>query len=128
MAWRRTVARLGRGFVDVDVDVDVGLFFSGGGLWCNLVVGRVCSVRQATAQQTREMKAIVRIVQGKPMTGAKYRVMSENMIPPVPPAVQAMPVARPCLLENQWPIVETLGVNKRQAESPPKTPKDSKNW
>lgn len=69
-------------------------------LW-NLVIGRVCSVRQAIVQQTREMKPMIRIVQGKPMIGARYRVISENMIPPIPPAVQAMPVARPCRLENQ---------------------------
>lgn len=78
-------------------------------------------------QQAREMKPMIRIVHGKPMTGAKYSVISENMIPPVPPAVQAMPVARPCRLENQCPIVETLGVNRKQADRPPKTPKDSRN-
>jgi hypothetical protein len=91
------------------------------------VVGRVWSVRQATTQQTSEMKPMIRIVQGKPMTGARYSVISENMMPPVPPAVQAMPVAKPCLLENQWPMVETLGVNRRQDERPPKTPKDRRN-
>ena len=91
------------------------------------MAGRVFSVRQATVQQASEMKPMIRIVQGKPMTGAKYNVINENMIPPMPPAVHAMPVARPCLLENQWPIVETLGVNRKQADRPPSTPKDSKN-
>ena len=79
-------------------------------------------------QQASEMKPMMRIVQGKPMTGARYRVISENMIPPIPPAVQAMPVARPCLFENQCPIVETLGVNRKQAERPPRTPNDNRNW
>lgn len=78
-------------------------------------------------QQPREMKPMIRIVQEKPMTGARYSVISENMIPPMPPAVQAMPVARPCLLENQWPTVETLGVKRKHADTPPRTPKDSKN-
>ena len=78
-------------------------------------------------QHASEMKAIMRIVQGKPMTGARYSVISENMIPPIPPAVQAMPVASPCRFENQCPIVETLGVNRKHAERPPRTPKDSRN-
>ena len=114
MAWRRVLRRVGL--------LWVGLFSVDG------LVGRVWSVRQATVQQASEMKPMMRIVQGKPMTGAKYSVISENTIPPVPPAVQAMPVARPCLLENQWPIVETLGVKRKQAERPPRTPKDSRNW
>lgn len=92
------------------------------------LVGWVWRARQATVQQTREMKPMIRIVQGKPMTGARYSVIRENTIPPIPPAVQAMPVARPCRLENQWPIVETLGVKRKQAERPPRTPKDSRNW
>lgn len=92
------------------------------------LVERVRSVRQATVQQASETKPMIRIVQGKPMIGARYRMISENMIPPMPPAVQAMPVARPCLLENQWPIVETLGVKRKQAERPPRTPKDNRNW
>jgi len=91
------------------------------------MAARVCSVRQAMVQQAREMNPIIRIVQGKPMAGARYGVINENMIPPIPPAVQAMPVARPCRLENQCPIVETLGVKRKQAERPPRTPKDSRN-
>ena len=114
MAWRSVVRRVGLRFV--------GLFSVDG------MVERVCSVRQATVQQASEMKPMIRIVQGKPMIGARYRMISENMIPPMPPAVQAMPVARPCLLENQWPIVETLGVKRKQAERPPRTPKDNRNW
>ena len=119
MALRRVVWRVGLGLVEL-------VLVSPSELWI-LVVGRVCSVRQATVQQAREMKPIIRIVQGKPMMGARYSVIRVNMIPPIPPAVQAMPVARPCRLENQCPIVETLGVKRKHAERPPRTPKDSRN-
>jgi hypothetical protein len=62
------------------------------------------------------------------MDGARYRIVSGKIIPPIPPAVHAMPVANPRFSENQCPIAETLGVNSKDADRPPRTPKDRKNW
>lgn len=54
--------------------------------------------------------------------------MKEKAMPPMPPAVHAMPVAKPWRLQNQWPIVETLGVKRQHAERPPRTPKERRKW
>lgn len=88
---------------------------------------RVCNVAQAMQHKPKDMKPMIRIVQPNPMTGAQERIMREKTIPPIPPAVHAMPVARPCRLQNQWPIVDTLGVKRRHADKPPRKPNDKRN-
>lgn len=75
-----------------------------------------------------EIKAITRIAQGKPMRGARYKMMRENATPPSPPAVHARPVAKARRLQNQWPIADKLGLKSKEAEIPPKTPKERRNW
>jgi hypothetical protein len=55
-------------------------------------------------------------------------MMSGKTTPPTPPAVQATPVANARLFENQCPTAAMLGLNRRDAEMPPRTPKVSRNW
>lgn len=49
-------------------------------------------------------------------------------MPPIPPAVHAMPVASARRFKNQWPIVAMAGVNWHDAEIPPNKPKVRRNW
>ena len=68
----------------------------------------------------------MRIAHGNPILGAANSIIRGNITPPSPPAVQAMPVAKPRRMLNQCPTHETAGVNNVQAESPPRTLKDKK--
>lgn len=77
------------------------------------------------AIQTNPM---TRIDHAKPMLGVRYIIMRGNTTPPVPPAVHAMPVARALRFENQCPMAEMLGLKSIDADMPPRTPKDNKNW
>lgn len=48
--------------------------------------------------------------------------------PPSPPAVQAIPVARPRRTLNQWPTAAMAGVKRQQEDMPPRTLKERKIW
>lgn len=74
------------------------------------------------------MKAMTRMAQGKPMRGARYWMMRENAMPPSPPAVQAIPVARARLLQNQWPMAVSAGLKRSDELMPPQTPKERRIW
>jgi hypothetical protein len=91
-----------------------------GSLWRNK--------KHAAIPRTPQIKAVIRIDQAKPILGVRYNIMRGKATPPRPPAVHAMPVANARRLQNQCPITATLGLKSRDAEVPPSTPKDSKNW
>jgi hypothetical protein len=55
----------------------------------NLVFRR----KQARAHISAEIKAMMRIAQANPILGAAKRMIKGKITPPIPPAVQAMPVA-----------------------------------
>lgn len=65
---------------------------------------------------------------GNPILGAENRIISGKITPPIPPAVQAMPVAYPLRTLNQWPTAETAGVKSVHAERPPSTLKERNIW
>ena len=73
------------------------------------------------------IRAITRMAQVKPILGARYRMTRGNTIPPIPPAVHASPVAKARRLQNQCPIAARLGLKRRDAEIPPRTPNESRN-
>ena len=77
-------------------------------------------------QNTAQTKPTARTAHGNPIDGARYMIISGKMQPPMPPAVHAMPVARPRLLLNQCPMAETLGLKSIDAEMPPSTPNESR--
>lgn len=89
---------------------------------------RLRRVRQATLRKPAQTKAMVRIAQGKPTFGARYKIMRGKMMPPMPPAVHAMPVANARRRSNQWPMAARLGLKRRDADAPPTTLKDRKIW
>ena len=69
-----------------------------------LAMGGIRFRRKILAMMRRpsDRNAITLIAQGKPMRGVRYRIMSEKMMPPIPPAEQATPVAKARRLQNQW--------------------------
>jgi hypothetical protein len=50
------------------------------------------------------------------------------MMPPMPPAVDASPVAKPRLALNQWPTAAMHGVKVSDVPRPPRMPNDRMNW
>ena len=82
------------------------------------------TVRHAIEQRTTLIRAIMRIDQANPIRGAANIMISGKITPPKPPAVQAMPVAQPRLVLNQWPTAATGGVKSALADMPPRTLKE----
>lgn len=89
---------------------------------------RVFSVRHDISKRTALISAIIRIAQGKPILGAAKRIITGNMTPPIPPAVQAMPVAYPRRTLNQCPMQETAGIKRAHADRPPRTLNERNIW
>jgi hypothetical protein len=52
----------------------------------------------------------------------------EKMMPPIPPALHAKPVAKARRLQNQCPMADRLGLNSKDADMPPRTPKERRKW
>lgn len=84
----------------------------------------VRTVRHAIEHVTTHTSAIMRIAHAKPMRGAAKRIIKGNMQPPMPPAVQATPVAQPRRTLNQWPTAASGGVKSVPADIPPRTLND----
>ena len=89
---------------------------------------RVLIRRLATISKKAVTKATIRIAHSNPIFGLTIMTMIGNITPPRPPAVVAMPVARPLRTLNQWPTTEVAGVNRADEESPPRTLNDRNIW
>lgn len=83
---------------------------------------------QATTHNPAQMNPIMRIAQPNPILGAKNSMISEKARPPVPPAVQAIPIAKPLRRWKKWPMQETAEVKRQQVLRPPSTPKERMIW
>lgn len=81
-----------------------------------------------TRPHTRHIRARTRVAQPKPMRSNKAVSMRGKMMPPIPPAVDASPVAKPRLALNQWPTAAMHGVKVSDVPRPPRTPNDRMNW
>jgi hypothetical protein len=79
-------------------------------------------------QNAALINPMIRIAQGKPRLSARLEIKTGKIIPPMPPAVAAMPVARARRLRNQWDMQATLGVKTIDEEIPPRTLNPSINW
>jgi hypothetical protein len=79
-------------------------------------------------QKAALINPIIRMAHGNPRLAAKLEIKTGNIIPPMPPAVAAIPVANARRLRNQWAMQATLGVNTIDEEIPPRTLNPSMNW
>lgn len=84
--------------------------------------------KYAMTQNSAQTRPTAHTAYRNPADSASHRIISGRMQPPVPPAVHAMPVARPCRLLNQCPMAETLGFKSIDAEMPPRMPNESREW
>ena len=80
------------------------------------LMSRLTGIRDA-----RCMNPATRHAQGNPILGINCWNTKGNTIPPTDPPEIAKPVAFARLSRNQCPMAAMDGVNKREAERPPKT-------
>lgn len=87
-------------------------------------------LKSATLREQKNalINPIIRIVQGKPRRSMRLDIKTGKIIPPIPPAVAATPVARARRRRNQWAMQATLGVKTIEEEIPPRTLNPNMNW
>lgn len=78
-------------------------------------------------QKKLQMKPVILIPHWKPTTSLRFHIMIGKIMPPKPPAVAAIPVARARRRWNQCAMQVMLGVKTIDEEIPPRTLNPSMN-